>query len=118
MGQGFSTYLLDAVIERERINREGLRCSLIYKSFDALDRLAKEIFFVEAYLFGSIVKPYRFVKGSDIDIGFIGLKDEYFFKAMSFISRELGIDVNVIQLEGHRLENKVKREGIRWIRKD
>ncbi|GFP39274.1 hypothetical protein HKBW3S47_00973 [Candidatus Hakubella thermalkaliphila] len=52
-----------------------------------------------------------------MDIGFVGLRDEDFFKAMSFISREIGVEVDVIQLEGHRLEARVKREGLKWTRK-
>jgi len=117
MGPGFSTQLLDDVLERERVEREGRRIQLIKKVFAAIAILAQEIPFEEAYLFGSIVKTQRFSKGSDVDIGFVGLGDEDFFKAMSFISREIGVEVDVIQLEGHRLEAKVKREGLKWTRK-
>jgi predicted nucleotidyltransferase len=118
MDKAFSTTLLDQALEREKKEREELRLQLIEKLFNTLDKLRQEIPFQGAYLFGSIVKPYRFSKGSDVDIGFTGLNDKYFFKAMSFISREVGIDVDVIQLEGHRLAEKIKKDGIRWTRKD
>jgi hypothetical protein len=118
MGSGFSTSLLDKALEVKRQEREGLRLRLIEKAFTVLDRLAKDIPFDEAYLFGSIIKPYRFFKGTDIDIGFVGLKDKYFFKALAFVSGEMGMDVDIIQLEGHRLEDKVKKEGMKWTRKD
>lgn len=118
MSPKVSTYLLDKAIERGKKEREELRLHLIDNAFNALYKLSLTVPFIEAYLFGSIAKPYGFVRGSDIDIGFIGLKDEYFFKTMSFLSRELGVDVDIIQLEGHRLEEKVKREGIKWTRKD
>ena len=108
--------MLNEAIERERRERESLRLRLVDKVFSAIDRLAREIPFEEAYLFGSIIKPNRFLEGSDVDIAFVGLRDEHFFKAMSFLSREVGVDVDVVQLEGHRLEGKVKREGIKWIR--
>ena len=114
----FSTHLLDEVIERGKKEREELRHYLIIKLFDVLDRLSAEASFSEAYLFGSIAKPYKFSKDSDIDIGFVGLGEEDFFKAMSFISREIGRDADVIQMEDHRLAEKIKREGIKWIRKD
>jgi len=49
----------------------------------------------------------------------MGLKDEDFFKATAFISREVGRDnVDVVQLAGHCLAEKVMREGIPWKRKD
>ncbi|MEW6482033.1 MAG: nucleotidyltransferase domain-containing protein [bacterium] len=114
----FSTYFLDATIEDKKKKGEDLRVRLIEKVFNALNKLSIEIPFKEAYLFGSIVKQGRFMKDSDIDIGFLGLKDYNFFKAMSFISSEVGVDVDIVQLEGHRLKNKVKKEGIRWIRED
>src|SRR4030067_651857 len=86
----------------------------IKRLFDILHNLSKSVFFNEAYVFGSVVKPHRFSKLSDIDIGFIGLKDEDFFKTMSFISSQIGVEVDIIQLEGHRLADKVMREGVRW----
>ncbi|GFP39273.1 hypothetical protein [Candidatus Hakubella thermalkaliphila] len=45
MGPGFSTQLLDGVLERERAEREGRRIQLIKKVFAAIARLAQEILF-------------------------------------------------------------------------
>ncbi len=117
MGNKFATPLLDQALERERREREELRLRLIEKLFHVLDMLSLEVPFQEAYLFGSIVKPYRFSGYSDVDIGFVGLQNEHFFKTMSFISGEIGVDVDIIQLEGHRLAEKIKKGGIRWTRK-
>ncbi len=112
------TDLLDKTIEQRRKVQEELRLQLIEKVCKVLDKLAMEIPFEEAYLFGSILKPGKFIKDSDIDIGFIGLKDIDFFRAMSFISSELGVDVDIVQLEGHRLADKVKKEGLKWTQQD
>ena len=81
-----------------------------------LDDLSGEVDFKEAYLFGSITKPFRFSEKSDIDIGFLGLSDRDFFKAMSIISKKTGFDVDLVQLEGHRLKEKIVREGTKWKR--
>lgn len=113
----FSTQLLDEALESEKIKREELRLQLIERLFGALHKLHRTIAFHEAYLFGSITRPYKFSKDSDIDIGFTGLKDEDFFKAMAFISGELGRDVDVVQLERHRFAEKIKKEGIKWTGK-
>ena len=37
-----------------------------------------------------------------------------FLKAASFISSEIGRKVDVIQLEGFRFAEKIKKEGIKW----
>ncbi len=113
---GYITALLDEAIEKKRKEQEELRLHMIEKILTAIDRLSKEITFEEAYVFGSVTKPFRFSERSDIDIGFIGLDDRQFFKAMSYISEETGCDVDIVQLEDHRLADKIKRGGIRWRR--
>ncbi len=76
------------------------------------------ISFEQAYIFGSLAKPYRFFKDSDVDVAFLGLRDEDFFQAIAFLSRELDANVDVIQLEDHTLRDKVMREGIKWKKSD
>jgi hypothetical protein len=50
-------FLLDAIIEKKRKKEEQ---RLIEKILAAIDKLNLEIAFKEAYLFGSVTKPYRF----------------------------------------------------------
>ena len=115
---GYITTLLDEAVEKKRRNQEALRQRLLEKLFDALDRVSKELVFEDAYAFGSVTKPFRFSEISDIDVGFIGLDDRDFFKMMSYLSAKTGLDVDIVQLEDHRLAEKVKREGIRWKKTD
>jgi len=114
----FNTELLDEVIKKKRKKKEELRLWVIAKILTALDRLSGEIAFDEAYLFGSVTKPFKFSERSDIDIGFIGLDNRHFFKVMSYISEEVGRDVDIIQLEDYRLADKIKKGGVLWRRKD
>lgn len=95
---GYSTVLLDKALEEKKKAQEELRLQMLEKLNHALDALNRELPFREAYLFGSIKEPFRFTEGSDIDVGFIGLRDEHFFKAMSFLSSELQTDVDIVQL--------------------
>lgn len=118
MAQKFATRILDVAIKKKKIEREELRLHLIEKILSILDRLSSEIPFDEAYIFGSITRPFRYAEGSDLDIGFVGLDNKHFFEVMSFISSEIGIDTDIVQMEGHRLAEKIKREGIRWKKKD
>lgn len=114
----FSTFILDRVLKRKKSENERLRKNLLNKTKQALEKLYQKGLFKEAYIFGSVTKPFDFTENSDIDVGFIGLKDEDYFKVMSFLSRELERDVDIIQMENHRLASKIKEEGIRWIKID
>lgn len=115
---GFSFYLLERALEKRKRALECLRLDTIKRVEEALEKASLGIPFQEAYLFGSVTKPGHFREDSDIDIGFYGLKDEDFFRMMSFLSEELRRDVEVVQLEGHRLEDRVRKEGMRWTRRD
>jgi len=106
------------MLEKKRLQKEELRLQIISKVTNALNKLYQKIFFREAYIFGSLTKSHRFTGYSDIDIGFFGLRDEDFFKALAFLSGELASDIDIIQLEGHKFKDKIIREGIRWTKKD
>lgn len=114
----YSTSLLDEVIEKRKVEQEHQRLLMVERIFSIINRLSGEIAFEEAYLFGSVTKPFRFSERSDIDAGFVGLKNSHFFKMMSMLSEATGHDVDIVQLEDHRLADKIKREGIRWRRED
>ena len=92
--------------------------AIIDKTRDALKEAFSLFDFKEAYLFGTTTKPYRFYENSDVDIGFIGLRDEDFFPILAYLSRRLQRDVDILQLEYHHLKDKIKREGIQWMRPD
>ena len=115
---GYSTVLLDEALETKKKAQENLRLQLLEKLIRALDALSTMLPFKKAYIFGSITKPFGFSERSDIDVGFVGLQDDHFFRAMSFLSANLGVDVDIIQLETHRLGEKIKREGTRWKKKE
>lgn len=105
------TALLDEYRKAKKQKAEILRSEMIKRIQCALSELSKKIYFKKVYVFGSILKPY-FSDESDIDVAFEGLKNEDFFKAMAFLSDYLERDVDVIQLEGHRLGDKIIKEGL------
>ena len=78
--------------------------------------MSKIVYFEEAYIFGSILKPGRFYNDSDIDIAVKGLKNQDFFLFMARLSDALGKDVDILQLEKHRLKDKIIKEGLLWKR--
>lgn len=108
------TELLDKYLKAIEQKKEKNRLGLLKKTHDALNILSKEISFKKAYIFGSILKKKKFYYDSDIDIAVSGLKDEDFFCFMSRTADILGRDVDIVQLEKHRLKNKILREGLLW----
>ena len=113
----FQFQILEKKLRERKEKSERLRLAILKKIEETLAEASTRIKFDEAYIFGSVTKPGRFGEDSDIDIGFYGLSDQDFFKMAAYLSLELGREVDVVQLEGHRLEQKVKAEGIRWRKK-
>ena len=114
MDKYFSTHIRDEAIKRKKLEMERLRQSLLRNAVTVIAELRRTVSFKDAFIFGSLTKPFKFGINSDIDIAFSGLKDRDFFKAASFISSEIGREVDVIQLEGFRFAEKIKKEGIKW----
>lgn len=107
--------MVDKARQREREEREKLRLAYIQRVVQALDALSDFAPFEEAYMFGSLVRAGSFRPGiSDIDIAIVGLRDEDFFKVASFLSKELGLEIDLAQLESHRLEHEIREEGLKW----
>ena len=112
----FSIHLLERALARRRESREKRRQECLVVALRALEELSREIPFEEAYLFGSLTKAGRFFEGSDLDVAFVGLRDEDFFRASAFLWRAMGTEVDILPLEDHPLKEKVLKEGIRWKR--
>ena len=97
---------------KKKLQCEVLRKDIIVKIQAAVSELEKTVPFKEAYIFGSVLTPY-FSEDSDIDIAFTGLKDNDFFKTMRLLSEYTGRDIDIIQLESHRLKDKILKEGVK-----
>jgi len=108
--------LLEAYLKRIERKKEKKRLELLKKTQKALNILYHKRPFKKAYIFGSILKKKKFYYDSDIDIAILGLKDEDFFYFMSQASDLLGRNVDIIQLEKHRLKDKIIKEGLLWSR--
>lgn len=118
MEKQFSTHLLDAALQKKKIEREELRKRLLSRALVALDLLSDRFKFNEAYVFGSLAKEGHYLPGhSDIDIAVRGLRDRDYFPAAAFLSSEMDNEVDLIQLEGHAIEDIVRQEGVRWTRR-
>jgi predicted nucleotidyltransferase len=108
--------IIKAVYKRKTEEKEKLRKELLEKTHNALKKLSEEIYFEDAYIFGSLSGQYRFSEYSDIDIAFRGLDRDRLFYAVSFLSKELDRDVNAVHLEDIHFRDKIMRDGIKWKR--
>jgi predicted nucleotidyltransferase len=110
-------YYSDIALQEKREKLEKDRKRLLQRTTNVLSRLSKEVKFSQAYLFGSLTQQNRFTEDSDVDIGFLGLADEDFFYSIAFLSREIGRDVDVIQLERHPFKEKIQTTGVKtWTK--
>lgn len=113
----YGLYVREAVKERN-LRNESLRKEVLSDIFDAIYHLRKKIKFDDAFIFGSVIKPFSFKENSDIDIGFINLRDEDFFCSISYLSEKLGREVDVLQLESaKKLFKKIIKEGTKWTKR-
>lgn len=110
------TWLLDEAIVKRRERLELQRRQLLKEVEDALDKL--KIDFDEAYIFGSLARPYQFLPHSDIDICFVGLDKRDFFKVWAELTRRLSYDnIQILRMEEIDFKEKILKEGILWKRK-
>ena len=111
--------LTDRIIEKRKADRERERRQVLSSVRNILEELAPEYGFSKAYIFGSIVKPGRFRRNSDVDIAVFDLKDEDFFRLMAEISRTLERNVKICQMEtiDEWLRKRMEAEGVLWKRR-
>lgn len=106
--------VIKEIYKKKAEEREQLRLKTIKDTFEAIKRLAEVAFFQEAYIFGSVTEPYQFGESSDIDIAFKKLDRDRLFFAVSFLSRWLGRDVNIVHLENIHFKERILKDGMRW----
>ncbi len=63
MEQKFSTHLLDAAVQRKRVEREECRERLLDRTLAVLNLLAQRFQFTEAYVFGPLTKKGHSCRG-------------------------------------------------------
>ncbi|MDZ7343447.1 MAG: nucleotidyltransferase domain-containing protein [candidate division KSB1 bacterium] len=114
MSKPFNTTLLDHALLKKRAENEQRRQETLRRVLHMLPQLATKYGFNRAYLFGSITQKGRFRKNSDIDIAVAGLSDEKYFAFIAEFSERLGREIDVVQIEKHRLEKRIRETAIEW----
>jgi uncharacterized protein len=112
----FSTALLDAALERRRALNEQQRLAALTRVTAWLETQGDLYDIQEAYLFGSIARPYQFSEHSDVDVAAENIRPDRFFDAMASLSEALERDVDLVELLKCPFAAKIRQQGIRWNR--
>lgn len=94
----YPTPLLDKAIANRRQQNEQQRLIVIEQVIRWLESKAQNYGIPQAYLFGSVVRPYGFGRYSDIDLAVETIDPNYFFQAIAKLSERVERDVDLVEL--------------------
>lgn len=114
----FDTWLLDAAWARQREVLEQERRQVVEDVRRLLDRWGPAYGIRRAYLFGSVARPGRFRRDSDVDLAVEQIDAQCFFEAWGRFSGELGRPLDLVKLADCPFSDKIRREGIPWNQRD
>jgi predicted nucleotidyltransferase len=110
----FDTNLLDTILSQRREAQEQERQALLALLCETLDNLSPAHRPDRAYIFGSLIRPWAFTEGSDIDLAVESLDPEDFFTLMGILAAELGREVDLIDLSRCHFASKIRQQGRLW----
>ncbi len=108
---------LKKIYKKKVEKQEQLRKKVLKEALLALKKLSEHVKFESAYIFGSVVKPYKFKPDSDVDFAFVRLEKDKLFYTIAFLSNFLERDVDVLEFEKIRkipFKEKILKEGVKW----
>ena len=111
-GGGFCTDLLDLAIQKERAAREKTRMAMLIDLRRGLG--SSPVALREAFVFGSVTRPFAFSAHSDIDVAVHALDPRDYFCLKSYLEGELVREVDLVEIESCRFAEKIRRTGLRW----
>lgn len=108
----FDISLWKKLLEEEFSSREKKRKKTLTDVLDSLKSYFSSKKVTKVYLLGSVLKKGAFYDFSDIDIAVEGLAEDY-FQTLSELEALLDKEVDLVELEGHRLREEVEKWGKR-----
>ncbi|PSN18643.1 signal peptidase [filamentous cyanobacterium CCP5] len=110
----FDTSLLDQALAEQQERRERERLTTLQQVLAWLDDYAVIYGVDRAYIFGSLVRPGRFGRRSDVDIAVEALEADQFFPAMAALSEAVGRDVDLVELGKCPFAERIRQAGKLW----
>lgn len=104
--------ILQRIAQETKIRDERLRLETVEALRKALAQILPGHL---VYVFGSLIQPYRFRRGSDVDIAFadlpLGLS---IYRVQAELEETLERSVDVLLLPETRFRQTIESEGERW----
>ncbi|MBE9204432.1 nucleotidyltransferase domain-containing protein [Synechocystis salina LEGE 06099] len=110
----YPTPLLDQIQNQHRQQNEQERLATLAKTTEWLEKNAQTYGIVEAYLFGSVIRPYGFTTHSDVDLAVEQIDPQLFFQAMADLSERLEREVDLVELSKCHFGDRLRQKGIKW----
>ncbi|ASC71093.1 hypothetical protein XM38_020430 [Halomicronema hongdechloris C2206] len=117
-GQSFDTSLLDRLLVETCDRNEAARQQVLADAIAWLDAHAAGFGLTRAYLFGSLIRPYRFSPHSDVDIAVDAIGVDDFFTLMAGLSEALGREVDLVELPKCHFADRIRQQGQLWTHPD
>jgi hypothetical protein len=114
----YDTSVLDKAIAEKRVRLERKRRETLDRVLKLLDEHGPALGLDQAYVFGSVTDASRYAALSDVDVAVERITPRHFFQMMTIFSSALGCEVDVIELEKCHFAERIRREGIRWTKRD
>lgn len=108
--------ILNQAEKRGWTQREAMRQKILAHVEEGLQDLCLRHGISEVYLFGSVTRPGRFGRDSDVDVAVSGVGRNY-FSFVSELSQTIKREIDLIDLQNCRFAYRIKREGKRWMLK-
>lgn len=112
----FRTDLLDAAQARRRVDDEAQRMETMERIIQWLETEGVQYGMDEAFIFGSVIRPYHFTERSDVDIAVEQMEVEAFFAAMGALSEAVERDVDLVELLKCPFAHRIRQQGVKWRR--
>lgn len=110
------TYLLDEALIRRKKALEEERQVTVKLVKQWLEVNGRQYGIQQAYLFGSLIRPNRFQKTSDVDLAVESINPEQMFMAMTALAEAVGREVDLIELSKCPFAHRIRQEGILWTK--
>jgi hypothetical protein len=116
MKSQFQTHLLDEALIRQKEALEQERQKILKQVQQWLEANGNQYGVDQAYLFGSLIRPNRFTKQSDVDLAVELIDPEFLFLAMTALVETTGREVDLIELSKCPFAHRIRQEGILWTK--
>ena len=105
------TYLLDKVLIERKQALEAERQLTFKQVKQWLEASGKRYGIEQAYIFGSLIRPHRFMQKSDVDLAVESIEPQHMFMAMTALAEALGREVDLVELCKCPFAHRIRQEG-------